>query len=166
MRIPNLLSVITACFLIGSQSVAVAETKIGYVDAVKLMNEAPQTKTIQKKIESEFEPRRKKLVSLQKNLREMEDKLSRDTAVMSEDEASKLKRDILAKRRDMKRISDEFQDDLNLRQNEILAKFQKQVYEAIESLAKEKGYDLILGQGVIYASDAVDVTTQVMQKLK
>jgi len=46
--------------------VALAEAKIGFVDTVKLMEAAPQAKSAQSKIESEFAPREKELVALQR----------------------------------------------------------------------------------------------------
>jgi outer membrane protein len=145
---------------------AVAETKVGVVDTVRLMEEAPQAKSAQADIESEFAPREQELVSLQKSIRKLEDKLSRDGAVMSEKESSKLERDILTKRRELKRTQDEFRDDLNIRKNEVLSKLQRQMYEATVALAKEKSYDVILGQGVVYSNKQVDITDQVLEKLK
>mgnify|MGYP003572570146 FL=1 len=145
---------------------AMAESKVGVVNTVQLMEEAPQAKAAQSNIETEFAPREKELVSLQKNVRKLEEKLARDGAVMSEKESSKLERDILSKRRDLKRSQEEFRDDLNIRKNEVLSKLQRQMYEATVSLAKEKKYDVILGQGVVYSSENVDVTGMVLEKLK
>ena len=145
---------------------AMAESKVGVVNTVQLMEEAPQAKAAQSNIETEFAPREKELVSLQKSVRKLEEKLSRDGAVMSEKESSKLERDILSKRRDLKRSQDEFRDDLNIRKNEVLSKLQRQMYEATVALAKEKKYDVILGQGVVYSSENVDVTDMVLEKLK
>ncbi len=147
-------------------SPALAETKVGVVDTVRLMEEAPQAKSAQADIESEFAPREQELVRLQKAIRKLEDKLSRDGAVMSEKENSKLERDILSKRRELKRTQDEFRDDLNIRKNEVLSKLQRQMYEATVSLAKEKNYDVILGQGVVYSHKRVDITDMVLEKLK
>ena len=145
---------------------ALAETKVGVVDTVRLMEEAPQAKAAQANIETEFAPREQELVSLQKKIRELEDKAARDGAVMSEKESSKLERDILSKRRELKRTQDEFRDDLNIRKNEVLSKLQRQMYEATVGLAKEKGYDVILGQGVVYSSKSVNITDEVLEKLK
>jgi outer membrane protein len=142
-----------------------AETKIGFVDTVKLMEGAPQAKSAQTKIEAEFAPREKELVAIQRKIKTKEDKLSRDGAVMSESERSKLEREILSVRRDLKRTQEEFRDDLNIRRNEVLAKLQKDMFEAVVSLAKEQKFDLILTQGVVYASDKVDITASVLKKL-
>ena len=143
-----------------------ADTKVGVVNTVQLMEEAPQAKDAQSKIETEFAPREKELVALQKSIRKLEDRLSRDGAVMSEKENSKLEREILSQRRELKRTQDEFRDDLNIRRNEVLAKLQKDMYQAVVSLAKEKKYDLIMSQGVVYSSDKIDITDSVLKKLK
>lgn len=161
---PILTVMLLAILSIYSKSL-LAEVKIGFVDTVKLMEAAPQAKSAQSKIESEFAPREKELVALQRAIKTKEDKLSRDGAVMSESERSKLERDILSKRRDLKRSQDEFRDDLNIRRNEVLAKLQKDMYEAVVALGKEQKYDLILTQGVVYNSDKVDITEAVLKKL-
>ena len=96
----------------------------------------------------------------------MEEKLARDGAVMSDDARRKLERDILGQKRENKRARDEFTEDFNIRRNEELAKMQREIALSIVSLAKEKGYDLILENGVIYASDRVDITEEVIARLK
>lgn len=144
---------------------ALAEVRVGVVNTVKLMEQAPQAKAAQSKIESEFAPREKELVSLQREIRKLEDQLNRDGSIMSEAERSKLERDILTRRRELKRSQDEFRDDLNIRRNEVLSKLQKQMYDATLALAKEEKFDVILGQGVVYASDRVDITPMVLKKL-
>ena len=155
-----LLSAFSVC-----SGTLLAETKIGFVDTAKLMESAPQAKSAQSKIEKEFAPREKSLVALQRQIKTKEDKLSRDGAVMSESERSKLESDIRSKRRDMKRSQEEFRDDLNIRRNEVLAKLQKDMYEAVVALAKEQKFDLIMSQGVVYSSDKVDITASVLKKL-
>ncbi len=160
-------SILIGALALGIMAMPVqADTKVGFVNTVQLMEEAPQAKSAQTKLETEFAPREQELLNLQKEIRKLEDRLSRDGAVMSESESSKLERDILAKRRDLKRSQDEFRDDLNIRKNEVLAKLQRQMYDATVGLAKEKKFDIILGQGVVYSSDSVDITDQVLEKLK
>jgi len=43
---------------------------------------------------------------------------------------------------------------------------QKSLMQEVETFAKTQGYDLILGDGVLYATGAVDVTAQVLQRLE
>ncbi len=141
------------------------EIKIGFVNVARVLQQAPQAEAAKKRLEKEFAPRDKRLVAMQKALKKLQDKMSRDAAVMSDAERRKLEREILSKQRELKRAQEEFREDFNLRRNEELGKLQRQVFEAIKSLAKDEGYDLLLTDGVVYASDRVDVTEKVQQRL-
>jgi len=144
---------------------AFAEMKIGFVDLAKLSESAPQIKAAQGKIDAEFSSREQELISLQRKLGKQEEKLTKDGAVMSDSERSSLERDILSKRRDLKRSQDEFRDDLNIRKNEMLRQVNIEIGEIIENFARSENYDLIMAQGVMFASDRVDITERILKKL-
>ena len=145
---------------------AAAEVKVAFVDIEKILREAPQAEAVRQRLEQEFAPRDKKLLAMQKELRKLEEKLTRDAEVMSEAERRKLERKILEKRREFLRAQEEFREDFALRRNEELAKLQKQIFEVIKKLAEEEGFDLLLSGGVVYASQRVDVTEKVIERLK
>jgi outer membrane protein len=152
--------------LLVSTGLSAAELKIGFVNVAKLLEKAPQAEKAKKELEREFAPRDKKLVAEQKEIKRMEEKLGKDAAVMSDDEKQKLDKEIISRKREAKRLQDEFREDFNLRRNEELTQLQKEIFEAIQSLAKEERYDLLLTDGVVYASDMIDVTGKVERKLE
>lgn len=156
-----ILFAVTAALPVG----AMAEMKVGFVDLAKLSESAPQIKAAQGKIDAEFSSREQELISLQRKMTKLEEQLSKDGAVMSDSERSKLERDILGKRRELKRSQDEFRDDLNIRKNEMLRQVNIEIGEIIENFAKTEKYDLILAQGVMFASDRVDITDKILKKL-
>lgn len=143
-----------------------AELKIGFVNVAKVLEKAPQAAKAKSRLETEFSPRDKALVSQQKEIKTLEEKLSRDSAVMGEEERRRVEKDILDKKRDAARAQQEFSEDFNMRRNEELGNLQKRIVEAVRALAKEDGFDLLLTDGVIYANDAIDVTSRVQQKLE
>ncbi len=143
-----------------------AEFKVGFVNPAALLEQAPQANAARQKLEKEFAPREKTILEAQKKLRAMEDKLGRDSAVMSEAEQRKLERDVVARKREIKNDQDEFREDLNIRRNEELGKLQRNIFEVIVSLAKQEKYDMVVSDGVIYASDQVDITKKVLERLK
>lgn len=149
-----------------SGAVSAAELKLGFVNAAKILEEAPQAVVAQNKLEKEFSGRNKKLIDGQKELKALEDKLSKDSAVMSDAERGKTERNINALRRDLKRDQDEAREDFNIRRNEEFSRLQKQVYEAIVAIAKQESYDLVVAEGAIYSSERVDITNKVMARLK
>ncbi len=144
---------------------AAAELKIGFVDLAKLSESAPQIIEAQGKIDAEFSSREKELVELQRKLAKMEEALATEGAVMSESERNTKEREILGKRRELKRSQDEFRDDLNIRKNEMLRTVNKEIGAVIEAFAKDEKFDLILAQGVMYAGDKVDITERILKKL-
>lgn len=151
--------------LIGANAQA-AELKIGFVNVARLLEKAPQAERAKKELEREFSPRDKKLVAEQKEIKSMEERLTKDASIMSQSERDKLDRDLLNRKREAKRAQDEFREDFNLRRNEELTQLQKEIFEAIQSLAKEEGFDLLLTDGVVYASEGIDVTSKVESKLE
>ncbi len=142
------------------------ELKLGFVNAAKILEEAPQAEAARNKLEKEFAPRDKALVASQKQLKGLEDKLTRDDSAVSDGERRKAERDIISQKRDLKRAQDEFREDFNIRRNEEFGRLQKLVYDTIVALAKQDSYDLIVGDGAIFASDRVDITTKVLERLK
>jgi outer membrane protein len=163
----------TALFILGVMAIIAAlpvaqagDFKVAFVNAAVLLDKAPQAEAARKKLEAEFSSREKDLVAQQKKVQEMETKLSRDAATMSDTEQRKLERDLTSRKRELKNAQDEFRDDLNIRRNEELGKLQRSVYEVIVALAKQEKYDMIVGDGVIYASEQVDITDKVLQQLK
>lgn len=146
-------------------SVSYADLKIGFVNIPAVLEKAPQAEKAKKRLEIKFSPRDKQLVAQQKEITTMEEKMTKDAAVMSESEKANLERDLMNKKRDAKRSQQEFSEDFNASRNEELGKLQKHIIEAIREIAKDQNFDLLLTEGVIYANDKIDVTAQVQQKL-
>lgn len=166
MKQKLLVGIAVCLFLLFQAGAWAGEIKIGFVNVAQVLQESPQAEQAKKRLEQEFAPRDKRLVSQQKELEKLQEKLNRDAAVMSESERGKLEREILAKQRDLKRAQDEFREDFNIRRNEELGKLQREIFDAIKALAQEEKYDLLLTDGVVYASDQIDVTEKVQERLR
>ncbi len=159
------ITIVLFFLLIALSAVANAESKIGYVNFGKLMEESQQGQAVRKALESEFSSRDKQLGLSRDAILKMEEKLKNDDSIMSEANRIQLERDILSKKRDHNRLRDEYREDINIRRNEEIGALQKKVYEVIKKFSIEKGYDLVLTQAVLYASPRVDITDQVLQRL-
>ncbi|WP_333876738.1 OmpH family outer membrane protein [Methylobacter sp.] len=151
--------------LLLAANVSYADLKIGFVNIPAVLEKAPQAEKAKKRLEQEFSPRDKQLVAQQKEIQNMDERMTKDAAVMGESARVNLEKDILNKKRDAKRAQQEFSEDFNARRNEELGKLQRRIVEAIREIAKDQNFDLLLTDGVIYASEKIDVTSQVQQKL-
>lgn len=146
-------------------SAQAADLKVGYVNAVKVIEDAPQGQQALKRLETEFGPRDKELVSMQEKIKSLESELDKNALVLKESDRRSKEREVISLKRDLKRATQEFREDYNVRRNEELAALQKLVQKAIVEIAKQEKYDLILHEGAVYASDKIDITEQILKKL-
>jgi len=142
-----------------------AEIKVGYVNAVKVIEEAPQGEAALKKLEAEFAPRDRELVATQTRIKRLQEDLEKNALVLKDADRRGKEREILTLKRELKRATQEFREDYNLRRNEELASLQKLVYKAIVEIARQEKFDLILHEGTVYASERIDITEKVLKKL-
>ncbi|PPD43008.1 MAG: hypothetical protein CTY16_14225 [Methylobacter sp.] len=161
----NKIGLFLGMLLAANATASFADLKIGFVNIPAVLEKAPQAEKAKKRLEQEFSPRDRQLVSQQKEIQSKEERMTRDGSVMGDAERSNLEKDIINKKRDAKRSQQEFSEDFNARRNEELGKLQRRIVEAIRAIAKDQNFDLLLTDGVIYASEKIDVTAQVQQKL-
>ena len=160
-----LIPVLAWCVFLVNAPVRAVDLKIGYVNVIKVIEKAPQGEAALKKLEAEFSPRDKQLVAIQNKIKALEAELEKNVFVLKKPERRSKEYEIVVLKRDLRRATQEFREDYNLRRNEELAALQKIVYKAIVEIAKQENYDLILHEGTIYASGKIDITAQVLRKL-
>lgn len=140
--------------------------KIGVVDANKIVELSPQYEAVRKSLEAEFKRRSQDLTAKQQQLKKLEERLARDGAVMTAAETRRLEQDIRSQRRKLKTAGDEYREDLSLRSNEERSKLLKQVSEVVHQIGEEEEIDVILSEGIVYASERVNLTGKVLERLK
>lgn len=159
------VSILVLMFAVVTQASA-APLKVGYVNSVALMEQAPQADLAKQALEEEFSPREREINDLQQAVQTLKDKLDKREATMSNAERSKLQQQIDQKSLRIQQKQSDFQDDLNLKKNEALGKLQQTVLKAIKEVAADKGYELVVSDGVVYAAPTVDITKLVAERLK
>ena len=143
-----------------------AQAKIGVVNVPKLLEEAPQAKAAMQALADEFAPRQREIVAAQNDLKAKEDKLQRDGAVMAENERRNAEKDLRDSQRELARKQNEYVEDLNLRRNEELGKLQRSLLQEVQTYARAQNYDLVLGEGVLYRNESIDITAQILAALQ
>ena len=152
-------------FLIFNVSIVSAEVKIGFVEIQKILKGAPQTVLANKKLEKEFTKRTAKLKKSVKKINVKEKQFNKDRMTLSESDRAKKQREIQSLKIEAQRTERELREDVDIRRREEIAKVQKQVNRAVEKVAKEQSYDLVLYQGVAYAGKSVDITNIIIKAL-
>ncbi|MGI9309524.1 MAG: OmpH family outer membrane protein [Gammaproteobacteria bacterium] len=140
--------------------------KIGVVNVPRLLQESPQARAAMEALQDEFAPRQREIVAAQTTLKDEQAKFQNDIDVMGEEERRNKERELRNDERTLVRDQNEFEEDINLRRNEELGKMQQELARQIQNYAKQEGYDLILGEGVLYISGTIDITQQILQGLE
>jgi outer membrane protein len=131
----------------------------------KLFEESPQAKVVQGALTSEFGPRYKALVAQEAGLKTKSDQLQKDVATMTPEQRTKAEKDLRDGARELERKKQEWQDDSNAKRNDEMNKLQRSLIGEVREYAKAQNFDIVIAEGVIYATPTVDITAAVLASL-
>jgi outer membrane protein len=167
LRAASILSlVLLSSGILAAGTGAAQDLKIAVIDPNRVVEESPQYEEARQTLSAEVAEREADLVDQQESLDRLSEKLERDGALMSEEEMKRLQNDILTRKRRLRYAKAELQEDFALRQSELRTKLVKQVEEVVRQIAKEQDIDLIVSEGVVYFSERVDISADVVERLK
>ena len=121
---------------------------------------------MQEGLRAEFQPRLQQLVAQEQALKARNDKYQKDLATMAADQRTKAEKDLRDSARELERKKAELQDDSNAKRQEEMNKLQRLLFGEVSEYAKAQGYDVVIAEGVLYATPAVDITTAVLNVLR
>jgi len=150
-----------AAFAIAAQA---AEMKIGFVNTERVFREAAPAKRAQQVLEREFSTRNSELARIEKQGRDLQAELERDTVTLTDAQRAQKERQLADISRNFQRIQREIREDLNLRRNEELARVQERATRVINQIAEQEKFDLIV-QEAVFASSRIDITDKVIRAL-
>jgi outer membrane protein len=141
------------------------DIRIGYVDMKRLLDSAPQVIAGRAELDIEFRPRNNELLADEELLLQMEQELAAASGLTREQVAAR-QREIRNLRRSIERRREDLAEELNFRRNQQIKELGDGIELAVETVAKRQGYDLVLSSPVAYASEAIDITDEVLAFLE
>ena len=159
-------ALIVGAELMAAPAIEAQALKIGFVNFGRLLEESPQATVARQALEGEFLPRQRDVGAQQKSLQEKREKLGKEAAVMSEADRVRTEREVRDLEVNVQRRYNELQEDLNMRRNEELGKVQRALLQEVQAYARANGYQLVFGEGVLFAAEGVDITPQVVAAIK
>lgn len=140
------------------------DLKIGFVNTERVFREAAPAKRAQQKLEREFGARNAELAKLEKQGRDIQAELEKDSVTLPEAQRREKERVLADVSRNFQRLQREIREDLNLRRNEELASVQERATRAINQIAETEKFDLVV-QEAVFASSRIDITDKVIKAL-
>jgi outer membrane protein len=166
-RVRTLIAALALLWALSSAPAALAQqSRIGYIDMQRLLDNAPQVQAGKEALRREFAQRDAELKAQEQRLAELRAREQRDAAILPREAAQALSREIETLDRAIKRLRDKLREDLSERTSAELNQRRPEVHEAVIEYAREQGYDLVVESPVIYASASIDITDRVIERLQ
>jgi len=144
--------------------VTAQQLRVGYVDMKQVLDNAPQVLAGREKLDLEFRPRNETIEFQDRQAQAMDDRLQ--LGDLTEDARIRLDRELREMRRNVNRQKEDLRDELSFRRTEEVQKLEDQINQAVEEIARDNGYDLILSSPVVYADPSLDITQLILDQLK
>ena len=141
-----------------------ADLKIGFIDMDRIRKESAPAERAFKKLKREFDPRSQELDKTGQQIKTLQAQLEKEGLTMSDIDRQAKEQELARLNRDLQRAQREFQEDLNLRQNEEYAALIELTSKAVKQITDTEKYDLIF-QDAVYHSPRIDITDKVLKAL-
>jgi outer membrane protein len=140
--------------------------RIAYIDVQRVLARSAAGVAAREQLEREKATMQKEMDGKRVELEKLREDLEKKGALLTADARREKQELFERKRRDAARLADDFQKELEKREQGLLQKVLQDVSGIIERLGKDKGYYLIVekrGAGVVYAAPDADLTDEIIR---
>jgi outer membrane protein len=161
MRVTTLL--LLTLLSLGAQ----AAGKTAFFNFKQLLEQSPQAIAATAVLKEEFGEREQSLRKLAQGIQQMEKTYQTDSAIMSDEQKKKAEENIVQNKRRFQFEQQSLKEDFQVKQRELLQEVQQEIGAVIQAYGKDNGYDFIFTEnGIAFGSDSVNITEQLLEKLK
>ena len=158
------LPILLLLFVVVASPATAQQLRVGYVDMKQVLDNAPQVLAGREKLDLEFRPRNETIEFQERQVQSMDDRLQMGDLL--EDARVRLERELREMQRNVNRQKEDLRDELSFRRTEEVQKLEDQINLAVEEIARNNGYDLILSSPVVYADPSLDITQLILDQLR
>jgi Skp family chaperone for outer membrane proteins len=142
--------------------------KVAYVYLQQIAALSAEGKAAQGRVTAFTQKKQTELADKQKALQASQQKLQTGGSVMSDTARAQLEKDIDRQQRDLERLQQDAQSDINEMTQEVQTEFNKKLFPILEQVSKEKGIHMLFSAtdaGLIWAEPGLDLTMEAVKKL-
>jgi len=152
----------------GGGAAAGGGLRIAVIDTEKILLSSVAGKKAIAELKKAQEQKEGELRGRQQEIKELQDKLSQGRLTLAQDKLAEMGKQLEDKEIALRRLSDDATRELNKRKDDLLGGIDEKVMPVINQIGHEQGYTMIFRKfesGLIYADDAIDITSTVVQRL-
>jgi outer membrane protein len=153
--------------VLGAFAINAMAADVGVINMRTIFQSAPQVQQINENLKKDFAVRREAIVTMGKQLQADVQDYQKNKAVMSKANLEAVQKKITALEGQVRQKQVQFQQDLYAAQNKHMEEFMNKVRGIVKSIAADKKLTLVLPENaVLYSQDDMDITKEVIAKLK
>jgi len=143
-----------------------SSTRIAYIDVQRVLARSSAGVAAREQLEREKSVMQKEMDGKRVELEKLRDELEKKGPLMTADARREKQETFERKRRDAARMMDDFQKELEKKEQTLLQRVLGELSGVIEKVGKDKGYYMIVekrGASVLYASPDADLTDDIIR---
>lgn len=166
----TLITLLVLCAALGGFAPAFAQAdgvKVAVIDVERILIESERGKAALSEIEALRAQKQEEGTARQQEIADLRQRLSEGRLSLSEDKLAELRKEAEDKVIALQRFQDDANRELGKKRDEVLKTIEDSVFPVINELGKEGGYTLVFNKfssGLVYADEAVDITSQVIER--
>jgi outer membrane protein len=148
-----------AVLALASIGAANAQVKLAVINTQKALLDTEEIKKAQADLEARFKPRQDQMIKLQKEMEDIQTQLN--SGRLNETGAQELQAEGARKQRDLQRMQQDLQEDVQNERTEILQRAGSRMQDVVKKLAEEKGLDIVVDSAnTVFYKAPFDITAE------
>jgi outer membrane protein len=154
-----LLAAATLVPAFSANAQAIAPAKVAIINAQKAVADTQEIKKAQTTLEAKYRPRQEAIQSLQNQLQTIQQQLGVQN--IAPDREAQLRADGVTKQKELQRLTEDLQSDVNNERQDILGRSGRQMTEIVKKIAEERGFDVVVDStNTIYFKAGLEITAE------
>src|SRR6185437_4358258 len=133
--------VLSALALSATGGLLSAQTKVAVINLQRAVLDSAEIKKASADMEAKYKPRADEVAQMQKDIANISDQLQKGK--LSPEAQSDLNAQGQRKQRELQRLQEDLQADVDRDRNEILARSGQKMTDVVKKIAEERGLDLV-----------------------
>ena len=162
----NAFTKATALALALAPALVLAETRIGYVDLQRALNEVDEGRVAKAALKRDFDEKQKQLDGKKAEFDRAQAEFEKQAVVMSEQARRDRGQDLDRRARELQALFVNLQKDLSEREREATRGIFERMATIVREIAEAEGFTMVLekGTGIVYAPESLDLTNDLIRK--
>lgn len=165
----KLLGLLVTSLALSATTSANAETKIGYIDMQKAIQDTSAGKKAKKDLEEDYNKKKKEIEKREADIKKMNEDLEKKAMVLSDDVKAKKQQDIQSEMLKFREMVGKSQMEIQKREQELTKPIIEGLRKIMAEIAEKEGYSMILEkseQSVLWAKKDTDLTARLIEEFE